>query len=261
MEMQASRDAARVNYAQACFQPLHAYGKGKETTVRNANAVGDNINAIRFDLGLSQDQLAKRVGVRQTTVSSWECGTSPPSKPNIKRMMKEFGLTYDELVSKKDGYAAKAFNKRLSRSKTLRPLPEDAASAPMLGHIAAGEPSEMVENTESFFIPRQLLQEHPRAFYLAVRGNSMNRTLPDGCLALIDPDERDVNESDAFAVQIGDGEATIKRIRKTHGGIELVPDSTDPSYVPLIFVNGKSAQSVVVLGKVVWMTAPFGYHA
>ncbi|HIR01803.1 MAG TPA: helix-turn-helix transcriptional regulator, partial [Candidatus Aveggerthella stercoripullorum] len=38
--------------------------------MRNANAVGDNINAIRFDLGLSQDQLAKRVGVRQTTVSS-----------------------------------------------------------------------------------------------------------------------------------------------------------------------------------------------
>ena len=89
----------------------------------------------------------------------------------------------------------------------------------------------------------------------------MNRTLPDGCLALIDPDERDVNESDAFAVQVGDSEATVKRIRKTGNGIELVPDSTDPSYVPLIFVNGKSAQSVVVLGKVVWMTAPFDYRA
>ena len=230
--------------------------------MRNANAVGDNINAIRFDLGLSQDQLAKRVGVRQTTVSSWECGTSLPSKPNIKRMMKEFGLTYDELVSKKNGYAAKAFNKRLSRSKTFRPLPEDAASTPVLGHIAAGEPSEMMESTDSFFIPRQLLQEHPRAFYLAVRGNSMNRTrFRTGVWRSSTPMSATSTNPMPFAVQVGDSEATVKRIRKTSNGIELVPDSTDPSYVPLIFVNGKSAQSVVVLGKVVWMTAPFDYRA
>lgn len=58
---------------------------------------------------------------------------------------------------------------------------------PLYGAIAAGTPIEMtpVENTQP--IPAKVHELHPNAFLLKVEGNSMNRVLPNGSYALIDP--------------------------------------------------------------------------
>ncbi len=225
------------------------------------NAIGDNINAIRIDRGLTQRELAERLGVKQTTVSSWECGKSLPSKPNIERIESAFGVSFDLVVSDEGGYAAKRRERRMKRMRALHAVAEDAPTAPVLGPIAAGKPADMQERADAFFVPKALKDRYPRAFYLIVRGNSMNRTMPDGCLALVDPLQREANPHDAFAVRIGREEATVKRVRATEDGIELVPDSFDPSFAPIAFVNGSSVQDVEILGKVVWVTTPFDYRA
>lgn len=55
---------------------------------------------LRKSLGLTQTQLAQRLGIRQKTVSDWERGVSVPNLPlsKVKLMMQVFNLTLDELI-------------------------------------------------------------------------------------------------------------------------------------------------------------------
>lgn len=55
---------------------------------------------LRKSLGLTQTQLAQRLGIRQKTVSDWERGLSSPNLPlsKVRLMMQIFGLSLDELI-------------------------------------------------------------------------------------------------------------------------------------------------------------------
>ena len=50
-----------------------------------------NIKKRRKELGLSQMELAARVGVSLTTVRTWEYGTSQPNEENRKKLEKVLG--------------------------------------------------------------------------------------------------------------------------------------------------------------------------
>lgn len=220
------------------------------------NFIGNNINAIRVDKGLNQEQLAKIADVSQTTISAWECGTSTPRKRNVEKLSFALGITYDDVMSEENGYAVRALS---------RPRLEDASvsniEVPVYGSVAAGLPLEMEEIASSFPVPFRIMSKHPRAFLLKVEGDSMNRTLPNGCYALVDPDEREADEKAAFAVCVGDRAATIKRVKRIANGFELIPDSTDPGYEPIVYdYLDDGCETVSLIGRVVWMTAPFDYE-
>ena len=53
----------------------------------------------RIKQGLTQQQLANKVGVDRTTVSKWELGKAIPRPPVLKRMAKIFNCTIDELLN------------------------------------------------------------------------------------------------------------------------------------------------------------------
>ena len=48
------------------------------------NMTKEEITAARFSLGLTQAQLAEKIGARQATISDWENGKYPISRPFIK---------------------------------------------------------------------------------------------------------------------------------------------------------------------------------
>ena len=56
------------------------------------------ILAHRKRMGLSQEELAARLGVSRQAVSKWELGTSTPDPSNIVALAKLFGITTDELL-------------------------------------------------------------------------------------------------------------------------------------------------------------------
>lgn len=55
---------------------------------------------LRKKMGLTQTQLAQRLGIRQKTVSDWERGLSLPTLPlsKVRLMMEVFNLSLDELI-------------------------------------------------------------------------------------------------------------------------------------------------------------------
>lgn len=130
------------------------------------------------------------------------------------------------------------------------------------GRIAAGTPLEMEEGDFGFPCPTHLLKRYPNAFYLQIEGESMSRVLPDGCYVLVDPDQREpVISGQVYAVCVNGYDATVKRVRKLANGVELIPDSLDPTYHPQVFDMGvEDTESVTIIGRVVWHTFPYDYE-
>lgn len=60
--------------------------------------IGERILLHRKRLGLSQEELAARLGVSRQAVSKWELGTSTPEPENIIALARIFGITTDELL-------------------------------------------------------------------------------------------------------------------------------------------------------------------
>lgn len=132
---------------------------------------------------------------------------------------------------------------------------------PLYGAIAAGTPIEMtpVENTQP--IPAKVHELHPNAFLLKVEGNSMNRVLPNGSYALIDPCKTVEHDGAPYAVCVNGYDATIKRVRKLNNGFQLVPDSTDPTYETKTYnYNEPETQTITVIGRVVYYVLPFDWE-
>lgn len=120
---------------------------------------------------------------------------------------------------------------------------------PLLGSIAAGTPIEMVETERSHPVPAKVMEQYPDAKLLEVKGSSMNKILPDGSYALVDPCDDIERDNQPYAVCVNGYDATIKRVHKLDNGFELVPDSTDPTYKPKVYDYGEpGTETITIIG-------------
>jgi repressor LexA len=122
-----------------------------------------------------------------------------------------------------------------------------SVSVPLLGRIAAGQPSLALEEIEDTLpLPRRLFRGK-RLFALRVRGDSMiGAGIFDGDVAVLDA-EREVRDGEIAAV-VFEGDATLKRIFKTSKGLRL--HAENPS-IPDRFVWGNEHNSIQIAGVLV----------
>lgn len=131
---------------------------------------------------------------------------------------------------------------------------------PLYGSIAAGTAIEMIEIDETHPIPAQMADRYPNAFLLKVKGESMNRIIPNGSYALINPCKTIDHNGKPYAICVNGFDATIKRVHHLNNGFELVPDSTDPTYTPTIYnYNEPGTETITVIGEVVYYVLPFDW--
>ena len=62
-------------------------------------AIGHNIRAIRLHGLMSQDDLAKQLGITQGAVSQWELGNKNPRAAMLPKIAKVLNCTVDELLT------------------------------------------------------------------------------------------------------------------------------------------------------------------
>ena len=60
--------------------------------------IGNNIVNLRKKSGLSQEELAEKVGVARQTISKWELGETSPDLKQAKGLSKIFKVSLDELA-------------------------------------------------------------------------------------------------------------------------------------------------------------------
>lgn len=193
-------------------------------------------------------KFAKSIGLSPSTIySALDKNVVGSSLTTVAPILAGLGLDPFELAQ--------------GRITALPAHPEGSVEVPLYGSISAGAPAEALVAEDRFPVPAALHEKFPDAFFLKVSGESMNRILPNGCYALVDPCS-DVDFPNApYAVAVGAGNATVKRVRPLANGLELVPDSHDPTYRPRLYDFGDpTAEDVRIIGRVVWHAAPLEWR-
>jgi repressor LexA len=119
---------------------------------------------------------------------------------------------------------------------------------PVVGHIAAGMPTEAIENTEDFVkIGEGLIGRDEGLFSLRVNGDSMIEDgIFNGDYIFVKP-QKEARDGEIVACMV-DGEATVKRFYREGDSIRLQPAN---SYMEPIYVHAREARETIILGKVV----------
>lgn len=118
------------------------------------------------------------------------------------------------------------------------------------GHGALVD-SEMVVDRLSFppGYLRQITSSHPRNLaIISVKGDSMQTTLNDGDLVMVDTSKRDLSFDGLFVLQDGGASLLVKRIGRAarRGWVMLISDNRN--YNPI----EREISEIDVVGKVIW---------
>ncbi|WP_438498069.1 LexA family protein [Paenibacillus sp. IHBB 3054] len=198
--------------------------------------------------GYTDAELARRLKVNRSTIGRWKSGELSPKLPVLKTIAELFQV--NPLIFVDDKY------KKSSLPEGAIPVKATSISVPLYGSIAAGMPLEAIPVEEYIEIPEDVGSWYPDAFLLRVNGDSMNKVVPNGAYALIDPyNGEDVGNGDVVAVQVNGYEATLKRFFKLHNTVVLEPDSYNPDHVAQNFTSPE-LDSLRIMGKMVWYMSP-----
>ena len=63
-----------------------------------SQTLGERIASLRKKAGLTQEELAEKLGISPQAVSKWENGTSDPSTSNLFALAKLYGISVEELL-------------------------------------------------------------------------------------------------------------------------------------------------------------------
>lgn len=205
-------------------------------------AIADNIKRLRLKRDWTQEHLADLVGVTRSTVTQWETGWSQPRMGAVEKLAAAFGVSVADMVD--DG------QRELPRGAIL-PRKSKAAYAPLLGRVHAGDPQDPdVVDGPMVELPESIAEAHPRAYFLEVEGDCMDRVYPEGCLILVDPDREPQNGSIA-AVSIDGADYVMRRLLRTSNTMVLAPESFNPEHEDIV-ITAASGKAVELAGTVVW---------
>lgn len=192
-------------------------------------SLGNNIKYARKAAGLTQEDIAREIGVSKQTVQKYESGIiTTISSDKIEIIAKLLRTTPAKLMGWEDNTSAQSF-KLFSPNVT-----DDVVTFPVLGSIAAGYNEMAIEDWsgETIDVPRSFLKGRSKSdfFVLKVHGDSMYPTYHTDDKVLILRQTFVERSGDVGAV-IYDGEcATLKRVEIFDDMVRLSP--LNPSYPP-----------------------------
>ena len=209
--------------------------------------------------GISQSELARRIGVSQTTI--WKLVKEPAQGSKFThRIAAELGTSPAYLMGETDD-EGEASTVPTDGRRDSQPTPDELGLVPIreadltLGGGGAYLDGAVVE-TQRYF-PRDWLREFTDApphmlVFARLRGDSMKPTLVNGAIVIIDLRRRRIDEQDeVWAIAIADI-GMVKRIWANADGSYKIK-SDNPNVSPEIAVDDE----MFVIGRVV---ASIGKH-
>lgn len=133
--------------------------------------------------------------------------------------------------------------------------PKKGVKIPVLGRVAAGIPIDAIEEIIDYEEIDEHMASQGEFFALQVKGDSMNPRFVDGDVVIVRK-QNDADTGDIAIILINGEDATIKRIQKFEGGMNLIP--TNPAFDILTFTKEQIKDlPVVIIGKVVELRGKF----
>ena len=214
---------------------------------------GANIRALREKFGLTQDQLAEKLGVTRESVHRWETDKMTVRDRHVSRLIELFGVEPEDIKSEKYGLAAQ-LSGRVRLPDGAMPVVPSSATVPLLtlGRVHAGAMTDEEEVAHRVEVPASVCENHPRAFALEVEGDCMDRVIPEGSHVLVDPDREPGNGS----IAVVETEAYRAVMRRWYRGSSTLMLTADSHAEQEDMVFGPEDGPVRVVGTVVWWQAP-----
>lgn len=180
--------------------------------------IGNRIKEVRTRLGLTQMQLAKNAGVKQSTIADLERGHTNRS-PSITQIAMALGVNPDWLVTGKGAADRGSLGSNVSEHHAT------LGRVPLISWVAAGNWSENVDNfvagyAETWVVATIPVKQHTYA--LLVEGDSMEPMFPNGATIIVEPEE-DAHHGSYVIVRQNGGEATFKQLIIDGGQYYLKP--------------------------------------
>ncbi len=199
------------------------------------------LKRIRLDSGLTQAELADKLGITNRAVGAWESGRS---KPRLDKM-KELAVLFDTTVADLMGEDA---------PEPVRPNGAQYVTLPVLVAGHAGEFTDEFGPDEVADVPTSVLERvnDPDAYLMRVRGSCMNRRFADGENALLSP-RCEPRNGDAVAAEYN-GEMILRSYYRGASTLVLSPDSYEDGYTDIVFDDPENAE-VSFRGVVKWHQA------
>lgn len=199
--------------------------------MNNKEVVAQNLDNLMHRHSVTRSKLADDLGIKYSTLSDWLNGRTYPRVGAITQLATYFNVSPSAIVDSTEP------------SEVL----QGVVSIPIIGTIAGGSPILADEHIEGYVKELKAGLPVGELFYLRVKGHSMEPTIKDGSLVLINRQPA-VSDGDIAAVLINN-EATLKRVTIQDGKYILIPDNKD--YPPILLDQSNENR---ILGKAIRVT-------
>ena len=197
--------------------------------------LSSRIRQRREQLGLSQEELAARMGYRsQSSITKLEKGINDLPRAKLEELAAALDTTPAWLMGLVDlPFPPPGFE----------PLPE-MVRVPLVGSIACGTPITAEQNIECYIgVPAAWHAD----FALTCHGSSMAPTICDGDIVCIRR-QPEVEQGEIAAVRIGE-EATLKHFHRQGETVMLLADNT--AVCPPMVFAGPQLEEIQIEGRAV----------
>lgn len=201
--------------------------------------INERIRRRREELGMTQDELAKKCGYKsRTSINKIEIGGRPLMQDKVLIFARALSMSPAELL----GWG----NEDIA-------LPSDTHSIPVLGYVAAGRNIYADENVIGTIQVDSGISGD--LFALRIKGDSMFPRICDGDTVIV-KSQSDAETGQIVIALINGDEGVCKKIVKFNGGITLL--SLNQAYEPLTFTDDEISRIPVrILGRVIQCRAEF----
>ena len=197
------------------------------------------IKSTRESLKLTKRELAKRIGVHESSINKYEKGLVDIPLSKITELARVLNVTESYLMGWEDDD---------------KETPQ-AIKIPVLGTVAAGIPISAVEDILDYEEIPQSWQNQGEFFGLKIKGDSMKPDINDGDTVIV-KQQSTANNGDVVIALVNGDDATCKKFEKLDNGIMLISNNSE--YSPMYFSNEEvTTKPVVIVGRVVELRRKF----
>ncbi|HHD2712166.1 TPA: LexA family protein [Klebsiella oxytoca] len=214
------------------------------------NEMKDRIRARRVQLDITQQTLAKKLGVSRVSVTKWENGTTKPDGENLHQLALALQVS-SEWILYGEGDV-------VTDDTKVVPYLRPPIAIPIISAVQAGSWTDTYSSsrlTDVISWTQTTANVSDEAFGLVVRGESMTNphgipSIPEGSIVIVEPHFGQIDDlygKVVVAMIDGSTEATVKKLVWDSPFAYLMP--LNPAFKP-IPIDGNCR----IIGKVVQIT-------
>lgn len=200
----------------------------------------EQLKVLRKRAGMTQSEVAAKLGVDRSTYGKYETGQSEPNFDILQKLSAIFETSADFLIG----------------GTNTPPASTGGLWIPVLGDVAAGMPIEATENIIDYEEISLKTASTGEFFALRIKGSSMEPKISEGDVVIVRK-QNTAETGDVAIVLVNGDSATCKKIKRdTDGSIWLIPNN--PAYEAKHYSPTEIKQTPVsIIGKVVELRAKF----